>query len=1042
MRITLVSFLSFILCYYCIYISIQISVASAKCLVDQQSLLLQLKNNLTFKPQSSTKLKQWNQSTACCSWSGVTCDKEGHVIGLDLSKESITGGFDNSSSLFSLRHLQKLNLAANNFNSSIPSVFSKLENLTYLNLSDARFVGQIPIEISQLKRLVTLDISIHYYSPGREPKLENPNLQSLVQNLISIRQLYLDGVNITAQGHEWSNALLFLPDLQELSMSNCYLSGPLDSSLSRLANLSIIILDGNNFSSPVPETFANFKNLTTLGLQSCTLTGKFPQKIFHIRKLSVINLSYNANLHGFFPNFPLGGSLLSIIVTGTSFSGELPRSIGNLRHLSELDLSNCQFNGTLPNSLSNLTQLSHLDISFNNFTGLMPSFGMAKKLTHLHLSQNGLSGAIPSSSHFEGLQNLVSIDLNNNSISGSIPSSLFTLPSLQEIQLSFNRFSKIDELSTNVSYSVLNTIDLSNNYLSGTLPTSFFQLSSVSVLDLSNNKFDGSLQLDKLLELISLTTLDLSYNNLSFNSTKFTTYVPSSFPIISSLKLASCNLNTFPGFLRNKSTLTILDLSHNKIQGIVPNWIWKLQNLGSLNISHNFLTNLEGPLQNVTSNLIILDMHNNQLVGSIPVFSKYAAYLDYSMNKFSSVIPQDIGNYLSITYVLSVSNNTIHGSIPKSLCNASNLQVLDLSNNNISGEIPSCLITMTNILHVLNMRKNNIIGSIPDLFPASCALTTLSLQENLLHGQIPKSLVHCSTLKVFDIGTNEIHGGFPCFLNNIPALRVLILRNNNFRGSIGCSQANKPWKMIQIVDIAFNNFSGKIPKLFFTSWDKMMHDDEDHTISHFIYTKDSVYYQDNVIVSNKGQQMELVKILTIFTSIDFSSNHFEGPIPKVLMDFKELHVLNFSNNGLSGEIPSSIGNLKQLESLDLSNNSLAGEIPVQLASLSFLSYLNLSFNHLAGKIPTGTQLQSFQPSSFEGNYGLYGPPLIKKSDDKEKGLHSQPTCRGISCSIDWSFLSMEIGSVFGLEFSLVPSCFGSNGGILLIKYWNCEEAFY
>ncbi|GAU16165.1 hypothetical protein TSUD_297950 [Trifolium subterraneum] len=810
MRITLVSFLSFVLCYYCIYISIQISVASAKCLVDQQPLLLQLKNNLTFKPQSSTKLKLWNQSTACCSWSGITCDKEGHVIGLDLSKESITGGFDNSRK------------------------FSKLENLTYLNLSDARFVGQIPIEISQLKRLVTLDISIHYYSPGREPKLENPNLQSLVQNLISIRQLYLDGANITAQGHEWSNALLLLPDLQELSMSNCNLSGPLDSSLSRLANLSIIILDG--------------------------------------------------------------GSLLSIIVTGTSFSGELPRSIGNLRHLSELELSNCQFNGTLPNSLSNLTQLSHLDISFNNFTGPMPPFGMAKKLTHLHLSQNGLSGAIPSSSHFEGLQNLVSIDLNNNSISGSIPSSLFTLPSLQEIQLSFNRFSKIDEFSTNVSYSVLNTIDLSNNHLSGTLPTSFFQLNSVSVLDLSNNKFDGSLQLDQLLELINLTTLDLSYNNLSFNSTKFTTYAPSSFPIISSLNLASCNLNTFPGFLRNKSTLTILDLSHNKIQGIVPNWIWKLQNLGSLNISHNFLTNLEGPLQNVTSNLIILDMHNNQLVGSIPVFSKYAAYLDYSMNKFSSVIPQDIGNYLSFTYFLSVSNNTIHGSIPKSLCNASNLQVLDLSNNNISGDIPSCLITMTNILHVLSMRKNNIIGSIPDLFPASCALTTLSLQENLLNGQILKSLVHCSALKVFDIGTNEIHGGFPCFLNKIPALRVLILRNNRFQGSIGCSQANKPWKMIQIVDIAFNNFSGKIPKLFFTTWNKMMHDDEDHAISDFIYMKDSVYYQDKVIVSNKGQQMEL----------------------------------------------------------DLSNNSLAGEIPVQLASLSFLSYLNLSFNHLTGKIPTGT----------------------------------------------------------------------------------------
>lgn len=144
----------------------------------------------------------------------------------------------------------------------------------------------------------------------------------------------------------------------------------------------------------------------------------------------------------------------------------------------------------------------------------------------------------------------------------------------------------------------------------------------------------------------------------------------------------SCNLNTFPGFLRNKTTLNILDLSHNQI---VPNWIWKLQNLGSLNTSHNFLTNLEGPLQNLTSNLIKLDMHDNQLVGPMPVFSKYATYLDYSMNKFSSVIPQDIGNYLSITYFLSVSNNSIHGSIPNFLCNASNLRVIDISNNNISG---------------------------------------------------------------------------------------------------------------------------------------------------------------------------------------------------------------------------------------------------------------------------------------------------------------------------------------------------------------------
>jgi len=158
-------------------------------------------------------------------------------------------------------------------------------------------VGQIPIEISYLTRLVTLDLSY------QNLKLKNPNLQKLVHNLTNIRKLYLDGISITSQGHEWSNALLPLHDLQELSMYNCSLSGPLDSSLSKLESLSIIFLGENNFSSPIPETFTNFKNLTTLNLQNCGLTGTFPQKIFQIGTLSVIDLSDNPSLHGFFPDY-------------------------------------------------------------------------------------------------------------------------------------------------------------------------------------------------------------------------------------------------------------------------------------------------------------------------------------------------------------------------------------------------------------------------------------------------------------------------------------------------------------------------------------------------------------------------------------------------------------------------------------------------------------------------------------------------------------------------------------------------------------------
>ncbi|XP_028764535.1 receptor-like protein 7 [Neltuma alba] len=1011
MRIRSVSWRSFIACCLWIFFCFNIYVVSSRCLEDQKSLLLRLKNSLDFNESSSSKLAYWDQSSSCCDWSGVTCDEQGHVIRLDLSGESISGGFDGSSSIFSLQYLQILSLASNNFNSVIPSELYKLKNLTHLNLSYAGFMGPIPNGISQLTRLVTLDISSLSYLTGQELKLEDPNLRMLVQNLTGIRQLYLDGVTISAQGREWGTALSSLRSLQELSMSHCNLSGPIDSSLSTLKLLSVIRLDQNNLSATVPDFFGNFTNLTRLHLSSCGLSGSFPQNIFLVKTLTFIDISYNTGLSGSFPNFPLNGSLQTLVVSRTNFSGGLPDSISNLNILSKLDLSISHFSGRLPNSISKLTELTYLDLSMNNFSGPIPPFGAAKKLTYMDLSDNVLGGKISSPDRFGELQNLATINLRNNSISGIIPSSLLMLSSLRSIKLSNNQFSQLHEFSI-VPSSVLNTLDLSSNNLSGPIPSSIFQLRGLSILQLSSNKFNGPILLDRLVKLSNLTSLDLSYNNLSIKVNKSDSRL-SSVLNMTTLKLAGCKLETFPGFLRHQSKLTDLDLSDNQIRGPIPSWIWKLESLTYLNLSHNLLTDFEGPLQNLSSSLTLLDLHDNYIQGPIPFFPRRAAYLDYSTNRFSSfVIPASASDYTAFTIFLSLSNNSFRGTIPQIFCNFSSLQVLDLSLNNFSGAIPSCLMEMSETLAILTLRKNNLMGKIPDKFPALCTLRTLDLHENSLDGPMPNSLANCSRLEVLDLGRNHIFDGFPCSLKNIPTLRVLVLRQNNFHGSIGCPNTNDIWHMLQIADLASNNFTGVLPGKSFTAWEGMM-PDEAQTLQYEILKFGNVYYQDRVSITSKGIQMKWVKILTVFTAIDFSSNHLEGPIPEEMMNFKALYILNLSNNAFSGPIPSSIGNLRKLESLDLSNNSLRGAIPMQIASLSFLSFLNLSFNQLVGRIPTGTQLQSFEASSFGGNRGLCGPPLSPNCANPEVTSHAV-------AEFDWDFVFTGVGFGVGAGIVVAP----------------------
>ncbi|XP_042511640.1 receptor-like protein 7 [Macadamia integrifolia] len=338
--------------------------------------------------RSNISFSSWEPETDCCSWDGVTCNvTTGYVIGLDLSSDpysfsyKLSGPIYSNSSLFGLHHLQRLNLAYNDFKlAPIPSEFDRLPSLTHLDLSHSNFYGQIPWEFSRLTRLVSLDLS--YFSDYA--KLERPNLKELIQNLTSLVELYLDGVDLSSpsptQGSSdhWSQVLpQSLPNLRALSLINCDLSSPIHPSFSQLVFLEELRFDENyNLSLEVPNFLpANFSHLKTLSLRDCGLYGEFPNSLFRLPNLQILDVSMNLLLNGQLPDFPLNNAFQYISLYRTNFSGAIPDSIRNLRFLTtlrlgDLQLGGCHFSGSVSPFLTNLTQLTELDLSHNSFTGL------------------------------------------------------------------------------------------------------------------------------------------------------------------------------------------------------------------------------------------------------------------------------------------------------------------------------------------------------------------------------------------------------------------------------------------------------------------------------------------------------------------------------------------------------------------------------------------------------------------------------------------------------------------------------------------------
>ncbi|KAL0389174.1 UNVERIFIED_CONTAM: Receptor-like protein 35 [Sesamum calycinum] len=643
--------------------------AYSQCLEDQRTLLLELKNDLIFDSTLSTKLVLWNQTQDCCSWDGVECDGTGHVISLQLNEEGISSGIHNLSTLSGLRYLQKLNLAYNDF-------------------------GGVPIEVSLMRRLVSLDLSSFSYAAL---KIENPNLKILLQNLTGLRELYLDGVNISAQGSEWCQAISSsLPELRILSLRVCSLSGPLHPSLSKLHFLSVVQLDGNDILSPVPNFFANFSYLTTLTLVGCglnnSLSGSILQSLFSLPSLKTLILSDN-QLSGRLYEFPTlqFSNIVVLDLSDNRLEGQIPESFFTLERLEFLILSQNFFNGTVQlEKFQRLQYLRSLDLSYNNLF-------VDTSITNTSLSTFPqlfcLSGAIPTS--FCNATQLEVLDLSANKLSGTIPPCL-----VQNLKK-------------------LGVLNFWGNNISGNIPNTFCVNCSLEILDIRQNYLEGSLPVS-LANCKSLQVLNVGNNNID-----------DGFPcmLASSLRVLVLRSNRFHGQVRcsrSWSNLQIIDIASNNFTGYLYTKSFSGMMLEKDARLESDYIHYNGSFvfgdQYYAAKVIIkgVELEVEKILTTFTV-------IDFSCNNFQGEIPDAIGD-LSSLQVLNLSHNTFTGTIPKSLGNLTQLGSLDLSANQLRGEIPKELTRLT-FLGALNLSNNQLIGPIPS-GPQLQTFSTDSFQGN------------------------------------------------------------------------------------------------------------------------------------------------------------------------------------------------------------------------------------------------------------------------------------------------------------------------
>ncbi|MBC6481851.1 MAG: putative Ig domain-containing protein [Hormoscilla sp. GM7CHS1pb] len=349
--------------------------------------------------------------------------------------------------------------------------------------------------------------------------------------------------------------------------------------------------------------------------------------------------------------------------------------------------------------------------------------------------------------------------------------------------------------------------------------------------------------------------------------------------------------------------------------------------------------------------------------------------LSLTNNSLTGTIPSELGELSNLTK-LRLHNNEITGTIPTELGELANLQILGLSANALTGTIPPELGNLTSLQN-LYLWQNELTGAIPPELGNLTGLRNLWLQGNHLTGDLPASVEALSATKRLE---NPPYVGVPIEdVDTVVEYDRNSTRNHNLSidisGNFGDINDNiTSYSVSGLPDgLTFDPITGVISGT--PAWDIAADPDDSNSLVTVTASDDaggSVTDKFNISVSFKssGTGLYLINASDYGVLKDINNGHWNfdprrmpvsdeehGSVPlasavnRLSGVAAEKSRVTELTAGVSRALPSELSKLTGLQRLELDRSGLSGNIPPELGDLDNLTHLWLDHNSLTGNIP-------------------------------------------------------------------------------------------